>query len=521
MALSGLGARFGLIQAGLMLGHVWVLFNAAVYVAAIPKAAGSLGVAPSFGTWGQTYFMMGWALAVPVHGWLTRRFGRVRVLLAGILGFFLASAICALAPGFPSFLVGRILLGFPSGLVMFSSQAIALSLWPPERRLTGVSLWGMAALAPLTLGGAVGGWIIDELGWRWLFYFNLIGAGIVAAVVVSWLEVETETLPAWRFDKIGYALYALVMAGAHTLLNLGNDWDWWRSDFLVGVAIVTGVAFVYWWVWELGTPYPAVDLRLLRQRNFCVGVVCLAVGFFFIQGLFSFLIVQLQLIFGYSTWLAGLAFVPLLLAKPLILAAHTLMRKIDLRVLICLDLLGFAGVFSWIGRFDRDDWLAQLCWPIALEGVCLGLFFAPLSALILAGVPVRYHIRALDQANILRLAAGSWGISSMGVIAYLRRGFHRVHLVDQFSVADSRSQELVEIFTQAGFSPPAAWLQLEKTVDHYTAILGFDDPFLAASKVFLGLALLVWLADPVHLPIHWSLRRQIRMLLEEDRLEKP
>ncbi|GAB4361224.1 MAG: DHA2 family efflux MFS transporter permease subunit [Methylohalobius crimeensis] len=521
MAMPRRNAPFALVQAGLMLGHVLVLFNAAVYVAAIPKAAGALGVAPSFGTWAQTYFMMGWALSVPLTSWLAKKFGRVRILLAGLAGFLLASAICAWAPEFSGFLLGRVLLGLPSGLVLLLSQNIALSHWPPEKKLTGVSLWGMAALAPLTLGGVIGGWITDELGWRWLFYLNLAVGGVVAFMVTTLLDMEKATRPVWRFDKIGYGLLVIVMAGTHTLLNLGNDWDWWRSDLLVGVASISVVALLYGWIWELGTPYPAVDLRLLRQRNFLIGVTCLAVGFFFIQGLFSFLIVRLQLIFDYSTWLAGLVFVPLLLAKPMIAFTHQLMRNIDLRLLISLDLLGFALVFSWIGRFDRDAWLDQLFWPICLEGLCLGVFFAPLTALILAGVPPRYHPRVLEQANVLRIAAGSWGISSMGVIAYQRSGFHRVNLVDQFTLADPRSQALLDKFSQAGFSPAAAQTQLEKTVAHRAAILGFDDAFLLAAMVFVGLAVLVWLANPVHLPVRLDLRRKIRMLWEEEQLEEP
>lgn len=506
------------LHLALLTGHILVLFNAAIYVAAIPKAAGDLGVAPSFGTWAQTYFMMGWALSVPVANWLGSRFGRVRVFIWGLSAFLLASVLCAWAPEFPLFLLGRILLGFPGGLVLLLSNAIALQSWPAARRVEFAHLWTMAALTPLALGGAIGGWIIDNLGWRWLFYLNLAIGLPVLATVAAILPVEKDRHAAWRFDWIGYGLLVIIMAGTHTLLNLGNDWDWWNAKLLVAVGIATAVAFLYWIAWELTTPYPAVDLRLLyKSRNFLIAVLCLAVGFFFIQGLYSFLIVRLQLIFGYETWLAGLAFLPLLLAKPMVVVCHHLMRQFDLRVLISLDLLGLAFAFSWFGRLDRSGWLDQLHWPMLLEGLCLGVFFPTLTALLLAGGPLRYHRRILEQANILRLAAGSWGISSMGVIAYLRTPFHRTHLVESDTLGDPGLQELLTRLGEAGFAPDAARLQLEQLVAKQAAILGFDDPFLLAAKVFVVLAAITWLADPVHLPV----RLRFRFLWKEQQLEEP
>ncbi len=489
---------FWVLHLALMLGHILVLFNAAIYVAAIPKAAGALGVAPSFGTWAQTYYMMGWALAVPLANWWGMRFGQGRILLAGLAGFILASMICAWAQEFPLFLLGRILLGFPGGLILLLTNAVALSQWPSEKRLTMVVLWGMVGLTPLTLGGAFGGWLIDEWGWRWLFYLNIpLAAGVL--LVLAWL------LPCmggggrvWRFDWLGYILLVGLMAGTHTLLNLGNDWDWWNSGLLTGVAFFTMVAFVFMIIWELGTPYPAVDLRLpLRQRNVLIGIVCLAVGFFFIQGLFSFTIVRLQLIFGYETWLAGLVFLPLLLSYPMVALNHWLMRWVDLRLLITLDLLGLSLAFFWFGHFDRRAWLDQLHWPMALEGIFLGFFFAPLTALIMTGVPHKHQRRVLEQVNIFRLAAGSWGISSMGVIAYFRTAFHRANFAD--------------FFAQTPFLP-FGQDRLTQFLSQRASILGFDDPFLVAADVFVLLAGLVWLANPAHLPVRLRWHSHLRWL---------
>jgi len=188
-----------------LLGHILVLFNAAVYVAAIPKAAGALGVAPSFGTWAQTYFMMGWALAVPLANWWGVRFGRGRVLMAGLAGFFLASLVGAFAREFPVFLFGRLLLGFPAGLVLLLTNAVASSQWPSHSRPIFAVLWGMAGLAPLTLGGAFGGWLIDEWGWRWLFYLNLPLAACVLLALARFLPGMGGG-SVWRFDWVGYLL---------------------------------------------------------------------------------------------------------------------------------------------------------------------------------------------------------------------------------------------------------------------------------------------------------------------------
>ena len=154
--------RLTTLQTGLALGHLAVLFNAGAYIAMLPRVAGGLGVPPSFGTWTQTDFMIGLALGLPLSGTLTARRGFERTARAALLAFAAASAACAAAESLPPFLAGRILLGLAGGVLLPASQKLSLGAFPAHRKDLGLTLWGLLALTPFSLGTAFGGWLAEE-----------------------------------------------------------------------------------------------------------------------------------------------------------------------------------------------------------------------------------------------------------------------------------------------------------------------------------------------------------------------
>ena len=135
-------------------------------------------------------------------------------------------------------------------------------------------------------------------------------------------------------------------------------------------------------IWELGERHPAIDLRLFAYRNYTVAVICSVLGFLVIQGLLSVFAVQLQLLLGYSSSLAGLVYLSMIfLSVPLVAIIHELCRKFDVRLIACLNFLGFAAIMMWIGLFDKIDYFDQIALPMIFFGLSLAAFFAPLAAI--------------------------------------------------------------------------------------------------------------------------------------------
>jgi DHA2 family multidrug resistance protein len=332
------GWHFLLFNLVLGLAHMAVLFNAASYIAFLPHVAGDLGgVLPSFGTWAQTDFMIALALAFPIARWLSERFGESRVFIGACLAYAAASSLCAVSDSLALFLPARVLLGFAGGITLPIGQALLLREYPDRLKSVALGVWGFFTLMPFTIGLPIGGWIADELGWRYLFYLNVPVAGLIAGVTWALMTGRPFELRRLRFDYIGYLLLALILGGIQTILNEGNDFDWWDSYVLRGLLLMVVIAVPCWIIWEWEEADPAVDLRLFRSRNFAIGLIGLTAGFFALQGLLSLFVVQLQLLMGYSSYLAGMVFLPMIIfGMPVIAVMHEIAKRVDMRRRACV-----------------------------------------------------------------------------------------------------------------------------------------------------------------------------------------
>lgn len=495
------GWRFVLFNLSLGVGHALVLFNAGAYIAMLPRVSGGLGIPLSYATWTQTDYMVGLALAFPVGGWLSRRLGEYRPFVAAFMVYALASLICAVSTSHYGFLAGRILLGFSGGLTLPLGQSLIMKEYSDKRKSFGIGVWSLFTLTPFTLGPPLGGWIADNLGWRWLFWLNIPTALAVGGFVGALLCHRGYRPIYRRFDTIGFLLMAMVAGGVQTLLNQGNDLDWFNSGYLSGLALMIVIVSVYFVIWELSLRHPFVDLRLFAHRNFAICTVIIFLGFFCFQGLLSLLIVQLQLSLGYSSLLAGLVFLPLaVFSKPMSSVFHEVVKRVDARLLASICLLGFALTYFWLSRFDEQSAYDQLVWPKLLEGVCLGCFFAPLTALLTHGLtPVRQW-RAVELAGLLRIAAGGLGITFQGVVLYRRIPLHQTRIAESMTPLDPGLDQALNTLTGSGFSESAALVKLARLAFSESVIMSMNDAFLISGYIFVGLAILVWFAKPAKQP---------------------
>jgi DHA2 family multidrug resistance protein len=515
------GWRFVLFNLCLGLGHALVIFNAGAYIAMLPRIAGGLSIPLSFATWTQTDYMTSLALGFPLGSWLARQKGEYRPFVWAFMLFALASAICAYSTSLYGYLAARIALGFAGGVTLPLGQALILKEYPDRRKSIGIGVWSLFTLTPFTFGPPIGGWIADHLGWRSLFLFNIPIALAIGGIVGALLYRRGAKTVFSHFDWIGFSLLAVAMGSFQTLLNQGNDWDWTNSVYLNVLIFVCLASCLYWIVWELSARRPFLDIRLFTHRNFTIGVLMLSIGFLFFQGLLSLLIVQLQLTMGYSSFLAGLVFLPMaIFAKPVAGIYHEIVKRCDARPLACFNLLGFAGVYFWLSRFDNPSSFDQLFWPKLIEGICLGTFFGPLTALMLHGLPPAHQPRAVDIAGLMRIAAGAIGISLQTIVLYRRVPFHMTRLAETETPLDPRYDQAMDVLASAGFGETTATLQFAKIARQQAAIHGLNDAFWIAGCVFTAMALLVWLAQPTRqprrLPLIQALRRRALELLARE-----
>ncbi|WP_448506659.1 DHA2 family efflux MFS transporter permease subunit [Immundisolibacter sp.] len=489
-------ARLAMMTLGLGLGTFLVSLDFAVANVAIPNVSGDLGVSPSQGTWAITSFTAANAIALPLTGWLARRFGEVRLFVAAGLMFTLFSLLCGLAPNLAILVLMRILQGMVSGPMLPLSQALLLRHFPPHLKGMAMAVVSMTVtIAPL-MGPIVGGAITDNWSWPWIFYINLPLGLLAAALVWTALHDRETDRSALPIDIAGVALLVLWVTALQVLLDKGQELDWFASPLGLGLGIVALLSLAVFVIWELGDRHPVVDLTLYRDRNFFIGAMATSLPWAF---LFAGLVVfplWLQTNMGYTPTWAGVATgsfgLFIMLLTPIV--GRTLGR-LNLKYLLSLSFF-----LLWLGTYmasrmntDATIWDAAL--PRLVQGAGLGLFFVPLLTIALSNMPPQRLAAATGVFYFTRTLAGSVGVS-LGITVWDRREIlHHARLTELFG-----TDTLTRLWELGGdrlaAAAPAQYALAERLIARQANILGANDLFYAASWLLPLFLLLVWLAKP-------------------------
>ncbi len=310
---------------------------------ALEHIAGSMSASQDEATWVLTSYLVTNAIVLPISGWLASTIGRKRYLLGCIMGFSVTSLLCGTAPSLSVLIVARGLQGITGGGLQPNSQAILADTFPPERRGQAFAAYGLAVVFAPAIGPTLGGWLTDNLSWRWVFLIN-VPVGIILSLLVARLISDPPAQVEQRrarlhagldLDYVGFALLLVGMGALQIVLDKGQEDDWFGSSFITHLSILAAVALVALVVWELRRADPIVDLRLLARRNFAVGNLLMFVLGFTLLGTTVLLPLYAQTMLGYTATEAGMVISPggfaLLLVMP---AVGFLSGKVDARYLI-------------------------------------------------------------------------------------------------------------------------------------------------------------------------------------------
>jgi DHA2 family multidrug resistance protein len=464
----------------------------------IPTIAGDLGVSPTQGTWIITSYAVANAIAMPLTGWLTTRFGQVRLIVTSILLFTVASWLCALAPNIEALIACRVLQGLVAGPMVPLSQALLLTTFPRERAGFALALWSMTALvAPIT-GPLIGGWISEEASWPWIFYIN-IPVGLLAAAL-TWQIYRKRETPTRRVpvDVTGLVLLVVWVAALQIMLDKGKELDWFNSSQIVILGCVAAAGFVTFLAWELlDNDHPIVDVRLFGVRNYWAATMTLAVGYAVFFGTSVILPLWLQTAMGYTQTWAGLMMMPFgILAMFLAPLIGRAIQKNDVRLIASGGFLMFGVVSFMRAGFALDADVFTIAFPTFLQGAANVMFFLPLTALALSGLPKERIPAATGLNNFMRFTFGAFGASAGITLWDDRTSLHRAQLVEHVTSYDLQTGPALDALQSGGLTPEQALGQLERMIDAQARMMGTIDLFWLSGAMFIVLAAMVWIARP-------------------------
>lgn len=463
----------------------------------IPAISGDLGVSPNQGTWVITSFAVSMAIALPLSGWLAKRFGEVKLFVWSVALFTLASFLCGLSFNLPMLVIFRVIQGAVAGPMIPLSQSLLLANYPDDKKGFAMSLWAMTAVVAPVFGPIMGGWITDNYHWPWIFYIN-VPVGIFSCYVTWYLlkdrETEKTRLP---IDIVGLILLIIGVGSLQILLDKANELDWFNSDLIIFLGIIATIALSFFIVWELTEKHPVVDLTLFKRRNFTFGTIAIALGYLGFFGGVVIFPLWLQTQMGYTASWAGLAAAPVgiipIFLSPIV---GRYLYKIDLRLLSSFSFIIFTIVSFWNSQFNSSTDIFHLILPRFIQGLGIACFFLPLVSILLSGLPADQIASASGLSNFLRILGGSFGTSISTNIWTHREAYHQSILTEHINLFNPTLTNALDTLHQVNLSTPASYQYLSNIITKEAYVLATNDFFWLSAWLFIGLLFIIWLAKP-------------------------
>jgi len=387
------------------------IMDATIVNVALPTIGRDFAVSPTAVDSISIAFLVSLAVFIPASGWLGDRVGGKRVLLAAIVVFTVASALCGLASSLGELVIFRVLQGVGGGMLAPVGMAMLFRVFPPEERIRASAILTVPTTLAPALGPVLGGLLVTDLSWRWVFYVNVPIGAVALIFGMLFLHQPGQANPG-RFDLPGFLLSGIGLGLAMYGVSEGPVKGWHSADVLatIGAGIILLAAMV---VVELRRSEPMVDLRLLGNRLFrSSNAVMVLTSIAFLGTLYA-ISLYYQDGRGLSALQSGLSTFPEAFGvmAGAQLASRWLYPRIGPRRHVTIGLVGTAtsiGLLYLLGP-DTSLWWARLL--MFTLGLSMGQVFVPLQAAAFATISPAATGRASTMFNALRQLGGAIGVA--------------------------------------------------------------------------------------------------------------
>lgn len=392
--------RFALTVVVMGASFIQVLDSTIANVA-LPHMQAALGASPDQVTWILTSYIIASAVAMPLSGWLEARLGRHVLVMASIAGFTVASMLCGISISLPMMIASRVLQGVFGAFLGPLSQAIMLDIYPEEQRASAMTIWGIGIMAGPIMGPVLGGWLTDNLDWRWVFFINVpVGILSLLGAMVLMPRIRERVRP---FDIWGFVMLAVALCAMQLVLDRGTDRDWFNSpEILIESAITIG-AFWIFAIHTMTTRAPLLPLALFRDRNFVVSNIFVLVVFGVMMSAAALLPPMMQRLLGYDTFQSGLLTMPRGLAMMVsMILLGRLLNRIDMRIIIMTGMIMICIAQWMMTGFDLEMDQRPIIYTGILQGAGAGMVMVPLNLLAFSTLPPHLRTSAASLYSLAR-----------------------------------------------------------------------------------------------------------------------
>ncbi len=410
------GRRLAVLTVGTMLGLLLAALDQTIVGTALPRIVAELkGL--DFYAWVVTAYLVTGTTMLPIAGKLGDLFGRKPFMLAGMIGFVAASALCGFSQNMVELVIFRGLQGVFGGLLFASVFTVIADLYPPRTRARIQGLFGGVFGLASILGPTAGGYLTDNFGWRWVFYVNL-PVGIVAVIVVALTMPFVQTRASWRnIDFAGSITLAAGLAPLLIALSITRDHAW-TSPEVAGLLAIAVVMLAAFFLIEQRSQDPIVPFTLFTNSTFSVSMVTAFLTAFGMFGTIVFVPLLFQGVLGATATNSGQLVTPMMLG---LIGASIVSGQLVTRIRY-YRFVGTAGIaimavgMWFLAQVTVGSGRAEVVRDIVIVGVGLGLTFPLYINAVQSALPARYLGVASSQVQFWRQVGGTVGTAVLGSI---------------------------------------------------------------------------------------------------------
>ncbi|ADB51709.1 MFS transporter [Conexibacter woesei] len=408
--------RVKAVFAGLMLAMLLASLDQTIVATALPTIVGDLGGLEHI-SWVTTAYLLASTASTPLYGKLGDLYGRKLVFQVAIVIFLIGSALCGMSQSMLELILFRALQGLGGGGLIVGAQAIIGDVVSPRERGRYQGLFGAVFGVTSVAGPLLGGFFVEHLTWRWIFYVNL-PIGAIALVVIATVLPASALRARHRIDWLGTALMASGVSCLILFLSLGGTTQPWGSPQSVALGVAGLVLTVLFVLAERRAEEPILPLRLFSNRVFAVAS---AIGFivgFALFGAVTFLPLFLQVVNGASATSSGLQLVPMMLGVLVtsIGSGQIISRTGRYRLFPIVGTAVMAVGFVLLSRMDASTGALQRSVSMLVLGLGLGMVMQVLVLAVQNAVDYRDLGTATSGATFFRSIGGSFGVAIFGAI---------------------------------------------------------------------------------------------------------
>lgn len=476
------------------------LIDTSIVNVGLNQMAGSLGITIEDASWVITSYAVANVVIIPLTGFFQKYFGRKNYYLASIVIFTISSYFCGTAGDLWTLVFFRFLQGIGGGALLSVSQGILFDTFPIEQRPLASAMFGIGVVLGPTFGPTIGGIILDNYHWAWMFFINLpIGA---LALLLSYIFIEKSPEESHidrskiKVDTWGIALLALWVGPLQYILERGSADDWFESPTILRLTMLCVVSLIGFLWWELKTPNPVVDIRVFRNRNLLIGtILTVVVGFGLFGSVFLYPLFA-QRIIGFSAKETGMFVIPgtliALFFFPLI--GKLLTKGASPRNFVFIGYIVFFAFVMAMSRLNADATASFFLWIMLLRGIGLAFTNMPLINSTVSTLAPKDMPMGIAMTNMFRQLGGAMGIAIINTYISHRSAAHRNDLWSQLVPGSPAYEERMNMMTNGLVArgvnpleaPQAALSNLRYIIEKQALMLSYLDSFQLTGLFFVA-----------------------------------